>query len=211
MALLGACVLLIKAGDIRRGLSGAGMGDLELMLQMIAVPALCFLAAMIFFTAPSISLEGKTLWLAKSLPVSPQALLRAKLRMQVLLAVPPMLLLSGAAAAVLRTRGLLLVLTLLLPALYCVLIGLVGLTLNLRFPNFDWINETQAVKSGASVLLTMLIGMGAAAAPVILYILAEKYLSAELIGGVTAVLVALACLLLYRSLMRRGAERLTEL
>ena len=173
---------------------------------MIAIPGLCFLASMIFFTAPSVSLEGKSLWLARSLPVSSWALLRAKLRMQVLLAMPPLLLLAAAAAVVLGTKGVLLILTLLLPALYCVLIGLIGLALNLRFPNLDWINETQAVKSGASVVLTMFIGMGAAAAPVLLYILTESFLSAELLGAITAALVALICLLLYHWLKRRGVE-----
>lgn len=211
MALLGAVVLLVKAGEIQNALSMPGMEDLGLLLQMIAVPGLCFLAAMIFFTAPSISLEGKSLWLAKSLPVDSREVLRAKLRMQILLAVPPMLLLSGAAAVVLQTRGVLLLLTLLLPALYCLLIGLIGLVLNLRFPNFDWINETQAVKSGASVILTMLIGMGAAAAPVVLYVLTYTFLSAELLGGITAALVGLVCLLLYHRLMHRGAARFEQL
>ena len=49
-------------------------------------------------------------------------------------------------------------------------------------------------------------GMGAAAAPVLLYILTESFLSAELLGAITAALVALICLLLYHWLKRRGVE-----
>ena len=36
-------------------------------------------------TAPSVSLEGKSLWLMQSLPVTPWQVLRAKLTMQLLL------------------------------------------------------------------------------------------------------------------------------
>lgn len=53
---------------------------------------LCLLSAMNDTTAPSVSLEGKQLWLAQSLPVSPWQVLRAKLRLQLLITVPPMLL-----------------------------------------------------------------------------------------------------------------------
>lgn len=45
---------------------------------------LCLLSAMNDTTAPSVSLEGKQLWLAQSLPVSPWQVLRAKLRLQLL-------------------------------------------------------------------------------------------------------------------------------
>ncbi len=211
MALLGAAVLLVKAGDLNVLLSAAGVEELRQMLQMIAIPALCLLASMIYFTAPSISLESKTLWLAKSLPVDTKELLRAKLRMHILLSVPPVLLLAGACAAVLQTRGLRIALTLLLPTLYCVLIGLVGLEANLRFPNFDWINETQAVKTGVSVLLTMFIGVTAAALPVLLYVVTRRLVSLELFGSGTAAVLALVCLLLYRHLMSRGGARFDRL
>lgn len=53
---------------------------------------LCLLSAMNDTTAPSVSLEGKQLWLAQSLPVSPWQVLRAKLRLQLLITIPPMLL-----------------------------------------------------------------------------------------------------------------------
>lgn len=212
MALLGTAVLLFKAGDIRSALAAMpDAGELAAVLQQIALPGLCFLSVMIFFTAPSVSLEGKSLWLLQALPVAPREVLRAKLRMQLLLAVPPLLLLSAAVAAVLRMRGALLALALLLPALYSLFIGLVGLVMNLRYPNLDWINETQAVKSGASVLLTMLIGMGSVAAPLLLFVLLQGHVSAVSLGAGTAALVLLTSLLLAHWLRRRGEERFRAL
>ena len=48
---------------------------------------------------------------------------------------------------------------LLAPLANALLTGAVGLALNLRFPRLDWEKEVEAVKQGASVLLTLLIGM----------------------------------------------------
>lgn len=210
MALVGSAALLVKARAVRALLQG-DLASLAGLLQLAAIAIVCLLAATIFLTGPSISLEGKTLWVLRSLPVDTREILRAKLRLQLLVAGPPLLLLSVIAAAVLRTRGILLLFQLLLPLLYCLLIGLVGLAMNLRYPNFDWVNETQAVKSGASVLLTMLIGMGAAAVPVLVYIVSKARVQPVWLGAATALLAAAACLLLYRWLMRRGAEILERL
>ena len=210
VALFGAAALLFRTAAVRALLAGE-YAPVAGMLPLVSIPALCFLASMIYLTAPSVSLEGRTFWILRSLPVDAREILRVKLLLQLLVAMPPILLLSAAAAFVLRTGGLLLLLQLLLPALYCLLSALVGLVMNLLFPNFDWVNETQAVKSGLSVLLTMLIGMAASAAPALVYVLARGRVSPELLGCLTALLTALGCLFLYRWLMRRGAKRLEEL
>lgn len=53
---------------------------------------LCGLTSMDIMTAPSISLEGKSLWIAQSLPVTPWQVLRAKLDMQLILNGIPVML-----------------------------------------------------------------------------------------------------------------------
>ena len=57
--------------------------------------ALCMLASMNDMAAPSVSLEGKSLWLLQSLPVTPWQVLRAKLRLQLLLTAIPVLAVPG--------------------------------------------------------------------------------------------------------------------
>ena len=53
---------------------------------------LCGVASMNDMTAPSVSLEGKSLWLMQSLPVTPWQVLKAKLSMQIILTAVPMAL-----------------------------------------------------------------------------------------------------------------------
>ena len=63
-------------------------GSVPLLLCVV----LCGLASMNFMTAPSISLEGKSIWLLQSLPVEPWRIFQAKIRIQLLLTGLPLLL-----------------------------------------------------------------------------------------------------------------------
>ena len=76
---------------------GAGADIVPVLLSA----ALCLLASMNDMAAPSVSLEGRQLWLAQSLPVTPWQVLRAKLEMQLLLTGVPVLFCALCAVIVL--------------------------------------------------------------------------------------------------------------
>lgn len=134
---------------------------------ILAAAAVCFISSTICFTAPSVSLEGKTLWLLQSLPVSPQAVLQAKLRLHLLITLPtaalcwPALCWALEVSAVQWIPGLALCLT------FNWYAACMGLTMNLLFPKLDWIHELAAVKQGISVLFSMLAGFSGAALPIL--------------------------------------------
>lgn len=203
MALLGAAVLLIKKNAL---LSLPVYSMFAPFLQFMLIVGMCFCAATILITAPSVSLESKNLWIAQSLPVSTRELFRAKLRLHNCIALPPVLLASAVCAAVMRPELPLLICQIVVPAVFCVFTGLLGLFENLRHPNFDWTNETQAVKSGVSVLFTMLITWGLLLIPVLIYIFFGAVIPPVLIiFGFLAVIVAVS-FLLYRWIMNRGCQ-----
>lgn len=76
---------------------GAGADIVPVLLSA----TLCLLASMNDMAAPSVSLEGRQLWLAQSLPVTPWQVLRAKLEMQLLLTGVPLLFCALCAVIVL--------------------------------------------------------------------------------------------------------------
>lgn len=203
MALAGAVVLLIKKDAL---LSLPVYPMLAPMLQVSLAAGLCFCAATILVTAPSVSLEGRSLWIAQSLPVDTREILRAKLRLHNMIAIPPLLVCSAVSVLVLRPDALMSLSLFLLPALFGLFAGVLGLAENLRHPSFDWVNETQAVKSGASVMLTMFISWGVMIPPVLVYVFFGESINPAAICLVFAALIALLCFLLYRWLMTRGAE-----
>ncbi len=206
--LAAAVYLFLRGRSLTASPSWAMM---EGFLRPLLVAGLCYMASLIFLTAPSISLEGKNLWLPKSLPVSGWEVLRAKLRLHMLIALPPLVLVSVAAAVTLGYQGQLLIQVLILPPLFGVFSGLLGLFENLRHPNFNWINETQAVKSGASVMLTMFIGMGLVLLPVLACLLFSDWLSPELAGWIMMAALSAMSALLYLWLRKKGPRIFLEL
>ena len=130
----------------------------ESIVPLIAIAAICMLAAMNDITAPSISLEGKSLWLAQSLPVSPWQVLKAKLALHLLLTAIPALLCSVSVCIALRTGPLAAAMIVLFPPLFVLLFAAFGLIVNLKMPNLSWTDETVPVKQSMGVLLALFGG-----------------------------------------------------
>ena len=203
MTLIAAGFLLVERRQIAGLLAVEGVGQL---LPWLFIMGLCFCAGMSLVTAPSISLEGKSLWIVKSFPLDTRDVLRAKLRLHILITLPPSFLASAAVLFIVRAPWPTLLCILLIPALFCLFSGLLGLAENLRHPNFDWINETQAVKSGVSVMLTMFVLWGVLVVPVLAFAFLGDMVAPQLLGLGFAALLAVICALLYRWLMHSGAR-----
>lgn len=173
--------------------------------------ALCMVASMNDTAAPSVSLEGKNLWIAQSLPVDPWKPLRAKLYVQLLLTGIPMLFCAGCLAAVLSCGAVTLLTALLLPLLYTLLSALFGLFLGLKLPNLTWTNELAPIKQGISPMLALFGGWGYAALLAGGYLLGGYRIGAACYMGLAAVLTGALAALLYGWLRKRGTEIFAEL
>ena len=202
--LIGAAALLIKGGEIRSLIDT--VPELAVLLPPILIAGLTLLCSMCFISAPSVSLEGANLWIVRSLPVDTRQVLRAKLKLHWLVCLPPALIFAGAAIPVFRLAPADALLLICVPAVFTVFCGILGLWENLRHPMLDWMNETQAVKSGIGVLYTMLISWLVIAVPVLLIIAAGKVSLYRLAAAVFVPLCAIGAWALYRRCMTRGCE-----
>ena len=133
------------------------------MLPALIAGASVFLASTVTISASSISLEAKTLWMLKSMPLSPRTVLLAKAAFHALLSAPFFLLFSILAAITFSVGPMDFLFLLLLPQAATLFCALFDATVGFLLPKFDWTNPTVAVKSGAAVLIsmlgTMLIGL----------------------------------------------------
>lgn len=183
LCLIAAVALLVKADTVRGLLPmaealGVPLSSMDYVL--IVSVLLAFFCSMNIITAPSISLEGKNLWILRTAPVPAKMILAAKLKLHMILCAPPTLFLSVAAGIVLQPDAAGWILMLLLPQMYVLLTGTFGLMMNLCFPKLDWTNEAVPVKQSASVVLTMLLMMAyaiAAAVGLFLLVFANPILS----------------------------------
>lgn len=203
-------MFLVKKGELTE-LLGPLLAELPVQLNdigaLIGAMVLCMMSSTVILTAPSISLEGKRLWIGQTLPVAPQALLRAKLRLHLLIALPVFELCALALGLLFQPAPLCFALLLLLPAAFTVFMALFGLMENLRHPNFDWINEAQPIKRGLSATVTMFVGFALVIAPCAALGFFWEHLTPKGVALGYLGLLAAADLLLYRWLMTRGARR----
>lgn len=122
--------------------------------------ACCMLGGMVDVSAPSVSLEGSSVWQVQCLPVTPWQVLRAKLLLHLSLAAVPTLfctvIMMILAPATILQKLLLLVVS----VLNTVLFALFDLFLGLKMPNLNWTNEIVPIKQSAPVLIAIFSGIG---------------------------------------------------
>ena len=205
LPLLGV-VLLVKAGDLLPAIQSFAGAETTGFLASMMCAALCLVGSMNDMTSSAVSLEGKCLWQAQSLPVKPGQVLRAKLLVQVLITGVPMLLASVCVVLAIRPGVLTAVLLLAMPQAFVWLSAAFGLTMDLKRPNLTWTNEITVIKQRLTVLLALLGGWLYAAAVAALYFLVGADMGAAwYLLACTALTAALTALLL-RWLRTRGAD-----
>jgi ABC-2 type transport system permease protein len=207
-----AVLTIVKRDVVLNIVSQMLATGLPISSAMLVCMALSCLGAMNFVSAPSVSLEGKNLWIAKSLPVRPIDILMAKVQMHLLVCGIPAAVSALICGFTLGSSPLQFILLLIVPTLFTVLIGLFGVVINLQFPRFDWVNEIQPVKQGASTMLTMFGAIAFIAVLVILYIFVlSAFLAIEYYLLVCVALFAVLSLILYGYLRRGGSRRFESL
>ncbi len=200
--------LLIKGSDF---ISVLSMVLNKEQLVLIALAALLAIIATSDITAPSISLEGKNLWLLQVMPIPSWRVLLAKLRLHLLITAPPAVFTTVCALVVLRPNVTWVLITLLAVALFLALTPALGLAFNLLFPRLDWTNEVVPIKQSMSVFLALFGGWAMVALLGLLWYLTRKALSPLAYVLIVIGLLALATVLLYVWLYRRGTKRLEAL
>ena len=154
-----AIAALWKGGDLFAMLD-AMFAETADSVPLLLCVILCGLASMNFMVVPSVSLEGKSLWLVQSLPVDPWKIFQAKIRMQLILTALPVLLCIVCVAIVYPLSPIYLSVIVLFAASYTLLSALSGLALGVKMPTLTWTNEIMPIKQSAPVVITLFGGMG---------------------------------------------------
>ena len=184
-----------------------------LSMGFLAMAALSLLATMNTTTAPSVSLEGKSLWIVKSLPVKASSVLLSKLNVHLLVCGVPALAAGLACAVALPLSGLgEAALIVVMPVVMTVAVGLLGLCMNILFPRFDWTNEMQPIKQSLSVVVTMFGAMAFVVAAALIYMLGlSGVMSLNLFMLLCTVLLAALSGLMLLYITRGGSRRFEEM
>lgn len=163
-------------------------------------------------TAPSISLEGKNLWVLRTMPISGKTVLLGKLLMVCRLQMP---LVAVSVLALCLIAGCdigLTVLTVCVCVLFCWFVGTLGLVMNLLAPRFDWQSENQPCKQSLSVFVTMFGAYFFAAVIVgVFFAVSALHIPGIAAYAVTTAFLLLASVLMHLLLVRWGAKKFERL
>ncbi|MGN1410867.1 MAG: hypothetical protein ACI4XJ_11925 [Eubacteriales bacterium] len=207
LLLLGAVMLIIK-GKWLTEYAGSVMPALSDMLPLLLTLAVSLISSLNAVTASSISLEGKNLYIIRSLPVGPFEILKSKLTLHWLVTAPAAILCSAVFSAVLGAGAAVAVISTVLPAVTVLMYGEIGLLINLKYPVFNWDNETYPVKQSLSEGLALLSGFGINILFAGIYVLLKNIVPAELYLLACLAVISIVCAVLFALLRKNGVKLL---
>ena len=182
-------------------------GFSELMPLLICA-ILSFLISTMYISAPSVSLEGKNIWILKSLPISSKDILNAKLLFHCRMTIPLCGICGFILALTYRCSIPAILLCASVPMLLVTANGLIGMICGLQWARLDYINDAYPCKQSAAVAITMFGMMGLPAILGLIYgFLLVDTLSPTLYLLLIAVALATANYGLYRLLISWGVRK----
>ena len=181
--MLNACMgllfsLIISAGTLFSGravvdfvlekfahLEGTGTDIIPFVIAVLLSVA----AGYCYISGPSVSVESKSLWILKSIPVKAGEILKGKLLCHLIPAVPVSLLSSLMIVLALPMSAAEILAVFLMPLLAHLFCALIGLISNLYLGRTDFPSEAKAIKSNSATLIPFLVTTVVSLAPSILY------------------------------------------
>lgn len=208
-------VFIVMFASQELGNEIAAMGDNGVFLGSLIISLTSVLASTLSSTtSASISMEGRSLWIYKTVPIDTMTVFNAKLSVNIVIFVPVVLIYTIVMSVMFG-----------LPALYCVAISLLavssvlfvtvmGLINNLFKPKLNWVNEAQAVKQSASVMITMLESLGVTLISALVLVALPILVPAipfPACAGIAAILFLITTALLYKVLKGWGVRKFASI
>ena len=210
LILIGAGAFVLIKGqwlaDIISGMFGS-----ENYICVASAALICLIASMNDMSAPSISLEGKNIWIAQSLPITSWQAIKAKRSMHLLLTGIPAFACSACTIIALKPTPLGALTVIAVPAVFILFFSMFGLVLNLKYPNLNWTNEITPIKQSMSVFVSMFGGWIYTIVFAVAYYPLSARISGELYLLGVAAFTGLLCLALDTWLKKKGAKIFAEL
>lgn len=171
----------------------------------VVIGMICLCASMNNSAAPSVSLEGKNLWLIKSMPVTSWQIIKAKISLQLAITLPAVILCSVCACIALDGFFFNNIFLILITVSATILFALIGMVAGVKLPNLTWINEVVPIKQSLAVAISLFSAWIYAALFVGLYFALSWLIGAVAYFIIMTVLTIGACAGLYIWLKKRGS------
>ena len=158
-------------------------------------------------TQASISLEGKNLWIIKSIPVKPIDIFKSKIMVNLTVTVIPILISSTIISLVIKPPLNAVIFMYILPILYAVLTSILGLIINLHFPRFDFKNEIYVIKQSIASMISIFVNLILAIIPLAIYFNVKSNMYVQIVSLLVFILIIIS----YIYIDKLGTKKFNEL
>lgn len=185
--------------------------DINTTIDFLFYIIILFAAMLTSITSSSISLEGKTINITKSLPVSEKTILNSKILMALTIELP-FILISILLFIIKFTPSLTYTITIILLGLIVpTLTAVIGLLVNLKYPKLNFSSDTEVVKQSISSMISIFSGMGLAIISIFgIGYFSENYPLTNLML-IHVLLLMIITFILYKLLMKIGPKEYRKL
>ena len=130
-----------------------------------------FIASMLSLSCPAasaISLKGKNIWILQSSPVKVKMILNSKIAVNLTLHLIGYMISIFAFTLKLDMNFIQVINLIIVPICYSIFITVIGISLNKKYPNYEWESEMMVVKQSMPVIVSGLVGIIALITPILL-------------------------------------------
>ncbi|WP_044916065.1 hypothetical protein [Butyrivibrio sp. WCE2006] len=215
----GLGIILMPAAAVFMMIKGRGIIDTlnEVFVSrpgsadVLICTGIIFMAAMVDTAMPSVSLEGKSLWILKTMPASAGKILSAKALLQIILSVPPALILSLCTGIIADESALCRFLIIILPLSYAAFAAVLETAFAVKMPILEWTNENVPVKQCGAAFITVISFWAVSILFAGGYMLVGYHLGAEVYLLAWELLFVLSSIAITKWLDTEGARIFAEL
>lgn len=159
MPVAGILLLINKDSFVGMLLELVRLFELDESIIAIGVLAVvCMFASMTYITAPSISLEGNSIWILQSMPVDVRKIFKAKLNLHYVLTIPSALFLAVCLLLAFNVEFSLAILVIVTVIVYVMFMASLSLMLNVLKPNLIWTSEVVPIKQDLVIMISLFGG-----------------------------------------------------
>lgn len=190
MPLILSVFAIVKKSDIQVLFVNTG----DLLTPFVAIASV-LASSMGFMSACTLSLEGNSFWIIKSLPISARTLVLGKVLPQIIITVP-VAIISGICLSIASgIAPIYWAFVILIGVAASVAFAFLGFAFNTLFPRFDFTSETHVIKQSLASMLAMFSQMAVAIAfvPLAIWFINLQFsalLSLGIMLGITVLLAA---------------------
>ena len=207
----GSTIFIDKTTIINELFNTSQDAQMGLTIFPFIIMVIAFTMLMSNTAGSSISLEGKNLWILKTLPVDIKKVLKSKVLFNILVILPISIISLVIVFFTFNLTLTELLIGILFEILISIFVGEFGIIINLKYPKINYINETQVVKQSLSSFLCVMLPMVVIMVMPIIYFIASYTISINVFVMIICGILLLINALFYLLINTWGVKKFNKL